>query len=1161
MLILLAFTANMSVFAQDSENTVEYEAYPGWANPNDGASAFWVGFLTPGTEEKTYKMSSFQFYQGAGYGSQECYTAISMSGPTGAGAVLSADDVLAVSTNSNNPDADGYYTYNLEEEIELVGNTMYYMVFIASNEPNDENMYTVQTTRVRLLKNASYPAGVMLGNSNVVTAFAPGFKATLTMSDLDYALIRLSQIVERIAFDAGDYTADVPGGYPSELIMACEEAYITAQDMVDNGSDDIDEINLTITNLENAYAALLAGRIPVPFNAGNYYLVSARIGTTNNYVEDASDLSAVDAMYSDGDHAVWSTDFDATIQGEEAEPAYIWQVEEAGTDDDNNTLYTIKNYGYDMYIGNVTSASTPYTFTASADDAAKFVVNGSDPVTGFVTFTNTAITGANNSLHAATSGQAVVNWTAEAAASAWTVAEVTNETLALMGDKCQELRAAYQQRMLNDTLAYYYDKAVAAREAGRSWIFDGTNDGQFIVGDGLVIDSTQVWVYPADPSENNIPGLFDGVFNGTSFIHTSWHATTQGTEPHFIQLDLGEEVQTLVLKYAVRSNAGTPDIPYIVTMYGTNDKSLLSTDTDTIPSTEWTNLGTYTMNWQHPLLDAEGNVITVAMRNAIRAVVENGEGCGITTFELPAAYKYIRMAVNYTVKSPNSVSRTNGDGFNYWCLSELRAYSGEYDPNCVYANMDEDAKNELESSISAAAQELSDTLATQETIDRLKAAYEAFMAIYPDKSKLQAVIDEAQTFIDAAVEGEEIGNYASGSKTTYQAIVTEAQDVADGVLTYTAYNEALTNLSNGYKAFAASLVLPTTGYYNIQSLTTGRAKEAYLVARTTSTTNYRANNGLAWNYAGENAADYVNTLWYVEKLDNGKFTFKNVATGYYMDNTQTTLSGGIAQVTEPTEIALRSARDSSGIGLNFIINEEKGLFGNADPSAGFVVWTGATGNDNSAWTFQPADYQGTMTIKLDKPVSIHTLPFEVMSVDNAYTVAGISTGGASVALNTVSSNIPAGTPFIIVADTATVKTVQAFLTANTAEDIAYVREPLTVNGLVGTLEPDTIDETCLVMNTASTELIYASTSRYQAIAANSGYFVWSALQALDPSDGDSGVVLPLTEDLVNGIENVVIEPVAGKREGVFTIQGQRVNNTRNLPAGVYIVNGSKVLVK
>ena len=975
----------------------------------------------------------------------------------------------------------------------------------------------------------------------------------------------LDEVLMNIQFDETLYPRDVPGGYPGTLIDACSEAYENACMVQDDyGAYTEEEIVAAANALKNAYEALLAGQIKVEFSAGNYYLVSARIGTSNNMLDSYEDLTAVDAAYSNGTKAVWEENFDATLMGEDANPAYIWKIEAAGTTEEGGeNLYTIKNLAFDQYLANQTSASTAYGFTANTSDAAKFTVGTSAAVAGFVYFSNSAVTTANNSLHAATSGKAIVNWTAAAGASAWYVVPVDDETVALMDDKIADMRAEAAQKALNDTLQKYYANAVAAREAGRTFTFDGTNDGKFPVGEGLLLDESQVWVYPADPDENHTAGLFDGEFSGTTtFLHTSWHASVQGTEPHYIQMDLREEVTTLVLKYAVRSDAGTPDVPYTVTLYGTNDASLLSSDTDTIPSSEWENLGDYTLNWQHPLLDADGNAVSVAMRGNMRSLISDAEGAGITSFELPKGYQYVRMAVNTNIQHARTGTlRSNGDGFDYWCISELRAYSAEYDPDCVYAHMDEAAINALESSLAAAKTELANELATQRTIDALKAAYEAFMAVFPDKNKLQAAINEAKSWTTYAVEGVDVGNYIPGSVSTFNATISDAQAAADGVLTYATYNTAMSNLTAATSAFAANLILPETGYYNIQSLTKGAAKDAYLVARNSSTGSKSATSGIGWGYAGANTSDYVNTLWYVQKLENGKFTFKNVATGYYMQNSQTALSGPIAQGAEPAEIGLRAARDTAGIGLNFIISDELGYYGNAQPGGSvFVVWNSANGNDNSAFTFMPAYYEGTMTIQLNKPVSVHTLPYEVMGVQKAYQVAGITDDGTAVALQPITENIPAGTPFVIVADTSVVKTVQAFLVANDAESIAYAREALTVNGLAGTLEPDTIDETCLVMNNLCTELTYAGSPAYQAIAPNSGYFVWATLQEM-PAVPATDVMLALSEAMQTGIETILAEPVAPARQGVFTLQGQKVANTRNLPAGVYIVNGRKVLVK
>ncbi len=1176
VLMLLALTS-LPTFAQEGV-TIEYEAYPGWYR-NDGASILWCGFTTPGTEDKSYMMSAFQFAQSQGYGAADRYTAIATAAPTGSGATLSEADVLAVSTNSvlatNANGTAEFYNYDLSEEIELMGGTTYYMVFITSNEPNEDGMYTVASQRICLLYNvAQYPPTVMNANGVICYNWIPGFKATLTVSEEEAAEIKLQQLVNEIAFDINNYAVGVPGGYPQETLDNMQEAYDEASDIVGAGAS-LEELLEATEKLENAWRDFLASLIPVEITPGYYYVVSALPTVSGDAVADIEDLNMESALAmrinDDGDLLTFGDGLNTTLEGEDAEPAYIWKVESDGD------LFIFNNVLYGTYINNNGGRNATYGFTENASEAGRFAIETSTHVVGTVYIRQNSVD-ALDGYNSLTPVSSAIYDRMQLGASSWLFVPVSEETVASLDDKIKDIQEAAVQAARNDTLAYWATLAVDAREGARAFVFDGTNDGAYSAEEdlGLVTSVSQMWSNCKDPSEGSYEALLDADY--TSFFHSSWHASTQADEPHYLQLDLGEAVQTLVLKYAMRQNAGNRDVPYIVRLYGTNDASLLSKTTvvetgdvdeetgdpiteevsDTIPSSEWTDLGLYTLPYAYQLKDAEGNLLSISASTTNPTTL----GAGVTAFELDAPYRYVRLSVIETVLSyVNGTARTNGDGYSYWCLSELRAYNGAYDPDCIYANMDAAVTAELEAAISAAAAELNEEAATQETIDRLKAAYAAFLAVYPDLAGLEAAIAEVESWATETVEGTEIGNYNAGAQSGLQAAVSDARAVAENKpFTYAAYTNALESLASALVTFQTQLVAPESGYYNIQSLTTGAANGSYLVARSTSTTDYRTNNGVAWAYAEKSPADYVNTVWYVEKLANGKYTFKNAASGYYLQNTQATLSGAIAQGTEPCEFGLRGARDSMGIGLNFIVNEEGTLFGNADPSAGFVVWSSGQGNDNSAWYFQPADYGQLMTIDLTKPVSIHTLPFDVMPYGDCYAVAGVTEDGASLALNAITGTISAGTPFVIVADTSVTSSVQLYLTAASLDDITYTREALTVDGLVGTFEPDTVGETALVMNAKSTELVYCNTAALQAIAANSGYFVWSALQALPKvSGGDQ--LLPLMEDLQTGIESLTVEPVAPARQGVYTLQGQKIANTRNLPAGIYIINGRKVLVK
>jgi hypothetical protein len=62
---------------------------------------------------------------------------------------------------------------------------------------------------------------------------------------------------------------------------------------------------------------------------------------------------------------------------------------------------------------------------------------------------------------------------------------------------------------------------------------------------------------------------------------------------------------------------------------------------------------------------------------------------------------------------------------------------------------------------------------------------------------------------------------------------------------------------------------------------------------------------------------------------------------------------------------------------------------------------------------------------------------------------------------------------------------------------------------------------------------------------------------INTGDEPMPIFVRFVSDGVTGIENLVAAPA---KKGTYTLSGVRVNST-NLPAGIYIVNGKKVLVK
>ena len=91
--------------------------------------------------------------------------------------------------------------------------------------------------------------------------------------------------------------------------------------------------------------------------------------------------------------------------------------------------------------------------------------------------------------------------------------------------------------------------------------------------------------------------------------------------------------------------------------------------------------------------------------------------------------------------------------------------------------------------------------------------------------------------------------------------------------------------------------------------------------------------------------------------------------------------------------------------------------------------------------------------------------------------------------------------------------------------------------------------------------------RYSRIYANLGYAVDYAQAA--ENDNQKMTAYYKLQDAINnanvlvaGVKGIIAEPVAKIQKGVYTLTGVKVaDNAANLPQGLYIVNGKKVIVK
>ena len=111
-------------------------------------------------------------------------------------------------------------------------------------------------------------------------------------------------------------------------------------------------------------------------------------------------------------------------------------------------------------------------------------------------------------------------------------------------------------------------------------------------------------------------------------------------------------------------------------------------------------------------------------------------------------YKYLRFYIDGT---------TTGRGYGH--MSEFQLYQMSIPETSQYALIGEPAKN-LDNVLFEQA-EVDDATVTQETYDELKAAYDAFMALYVDPAELRDLIAKAEAITGGIVVGTNPGTWKS----------------------------------------------------------------------------------------------------------------------------------------------------------------------------------------------------------------------------------------------------------------------------------------------------------------------------------------------------------------------------------------------------------------
>lgn len=982
-----------------------------------------------------------------------------------------------------------------------------------------------------------------------------------------------------------NYPAGTTAGYfKAGLVDAAHAAWKEAYDILQvEGSYTLtdEETNVLCDKIENTMTALTAADARFPLTAGRYFINDNR--DTKLYL-NATTVSNKDAWSCSAYTVPEELDYSAA--------SYLWDVEIAGQD----SIY-LKHLLTGLYVQSTMADNNHYAL-------------GKEPVAlklSAPTAGNRAafwITPKGNERACTNPAGWMLSWTDVNDAGnhfSFTAVDVDDAKIAQWAAEAKQIK-------LNETLATTYANATAQynggnvfnRPEGATYTGLFTEDGKMVSATGDEANSNW-WCNKKQGNEGTYEALTDN--DPTSYFHSNWGGGE--FEPsieknHYLVAKLDAPASgDIMIKVAKRATGN--DYPTQFAVYGANDFDKAA------GTASWVFQGyadiSYTDSVAYTMKDAAGN-------DSIASSIK--DGVGVAYAHLDASYAYLRFSATKTQYNAGKPANNRG----YFCLAQMNVWpttgvvktvTPEYQEALsaapeVYATLGEEIKK--------AAAELAAGKATQAQIDALNAAIEEFKNNLPVPSRVTDAYNAAKAFLDAANTNNMIGTeLAQYSQETADALQTTlAKYETFDKIDLASINAAVNDINAAFNAFKGSVRLPEAGkYYTIKSASTKVVAEAdknaqgyqgaiynaivYSTGNNKSNSLSDANSAVRFTFAnhssdvtpdGETSLDAMMSMlsdsislkddasyvWKAETAQDGKMVLRNLATGMYL----TGANGKLYQSTEPTPILGEGVKPNV---FRFNLGADaKGVtqYMNTKGATGTVVPWKDPADENSYWQFNElADDDYTTESFAVKGVSegqfyACTFPVAVTPDGNAvlYTVLGVNEAKDKLILAEVEDEVPAGTPVILLADilTNSGEGTVGNLTVG-CEDLAsaeYVFEPKVGDGLCGVLcEPVEIAETC--GHIANGKIV---TGAY-TVPCNGAYLANAAITA---EKGKASIDLAKgVGDTLTGIDDakVVVLPSV---VNVYGINGQLIkksvkaaNATKNLPAGVYVIGGQKVLVK
>lgn len=988
-----------------------------------------------------------------------------------------------------------------------------------------------------------------------------------------------------------------PGAYPADLVEAAHAAYAEA-----NAALNADEFTLTdkqvndlCNRIEASIEKLKTSTFPMVdgiyfihdsrgmFNAGNTMFLYGDSGNGQNYLSANGNYTKPAKL-----------DADAV--------KYLWRVKVVKGDS-----ATVQNVLSGLYFTHKIAVDKHYGLSQSENIV--MLRKGSETGNQF-NHSSFYIKDTKNSQRACTNPDAhgVLNWNYDNDPGNQFVFESVTE------DELNAVLEEAKQQVRNEKLASLYGDAVFALNKGISYApaADYVLDNDFSAEGALVHhtgeeDNTPWYCNNKQGNEGTYEALTSEGWEYGTYFHSAWGTAFEPSisKNHYLVAELEQDATGDILVKVAKRGTGN-DFPTQFAVYGANKFNKENPN-----ATEWKFQGLADVNY--------ADSVAVTYNNGDKDPVTIPNAVGIAAMHLDGSYTYIKLAATKTLfnEVTKPYDKTDPEKRGFFALAKLNIWEAaepvvkSYTPELQDVQKTNEAViTELQKQIEAAGKQVADSSATDDQIASLQAALDAFNNNYPDPSRVTTALAEASSIYNAASSKGLIGDKLAQYPTAV------AEKLANVIAKYQSFNSvkladinaAVEEINATVAEFKASIKLPEAGkFYTLRSASKKYEKGSNGVSyrgiiysasndATTEVTNdvtpvryYRMNNASTIQDSASfadadftklqdtiNIAEDARLVWKAEASANGQITFRNLATGMYL----TGADGKIYQSIKATPINVEGIAPET---FRFIAGKnENGVtmyMNTRAVSNTIVTWNDTTDQNSNFFIEEVAKdkianqsfylanvkegqfYAGTFAVDIAAGDGLIT-PYEVIGVN-----------GDKLVLGAYDDVVEAGTPFIYSVDmvnstAAGETTTLGFTQVVAANDLTegnYTYETKNVNGLQGVLtEAVTIPAGKAYINNSGAVAVAPEAGA--AIAANGAYFNGDASTTAEKGD-ESLELGKMVGNALTGIDATKVIVLPAKVD-VYSIDGKLLrqgvkssNAAKNLPAGVYVIGGQKVLVK